>query len=525
MPAEGVVNAAMLSTVLGIWREVLECPDGWLNQDSNFFLNGGDSLQMTRVLIRIRERLGVNLELRDVARFSTPRKMTESCAAVAPRQSVALVRTQHDRVCRNSDPEKFQASAGQAGLWLAEQLSGASGLYNTAVVLHLSGDVQVHALARALTLLLRQHEVLRSRLYFDVQAQQLVCAIDPLEEVALEAVAVAAHAAPKLLHALAALPFDLIHGPVVRFHLLATGYRTWSLLLCLHHCVSDGWSGSVLLQHLAATYKALLKNPHWQATGVDYGFRDFCLKQVAPVATELDWWREQLAGADQLAPWPVTAEQRWPFALAYAECQLPEHSLALVLDAVQHTQVDLSAFLLTALRLTLRSLTGIDELCIGLPVNVRTTSAQERSIGYFVNLLVTRDCLAPEMAELDALRKVQSGLRDVLSHRETPLPLLARALNPALLPSGNPWCDILFAFQNLPQAKPDFAGLDVDVEALTMPYGQHPLKVEIVRSVGGWSCRIEYARELLTRVEIQKLLALFQEQIIQLAQNRVFNSR
>ncbi len=518
------MNSALLSTVLAIWREVLECPDGWLDQDSNFFLNGGDSLQMTRVLVRIRERLGVNLELREVARFSTPRKMTQSCVAAAPSQWAAPVQTPPHPVAGKSVPEYFQASAGQAGLWFAEQLSGSSGLYNTAAVLHLTGDLQVHVLARALTVLLRRHEVLRSRFNFDVQAQQLVCTIDPVEEVTLEAVAVAAQAAPKLLRALAAQPFDLVHGPLVRFQLLATGYRTWSLLLCLHHCISDGWSGSVLLQHLAAAYTALMQNPHWQEVGVDCSFRDFCHNQLSPLVTELDWWRTQLAGADQLASWPLTGPQRWPFAMALAELQLPESGLAHVQKAVQHTQIDLSAFLLTALRLTLSTLSGIDELNIGLPVNVRTTSAQEQSIGFFVNLLVTRDRITPEMDELDALRQVQRSLVNALCHREIPLPFLARALNPALLPSGNPWCDILFAMQNLPQAHPDFAGLDVAVEALTLPYGQHPLKVEIVRSAGAWVCRIDYAQEVLTSMEVQKLLSLFQEQIVRLAQNRCFNA-
>ena len=62
------------------------------------------------------------------------------------------------------------------------------------------------------------------------------------------------------------------------------------------------------------------------------------------------------------------------------------------------------------------------------------------------------------------------------------------------------------------------------VEAVTLPYGQHPLKVEIIRSAGAWICRIDYAREVLTSMEVQKLLSLFQEQIVRLAHNKCFNA-
>src|SRR5690606_28193466 len=97
------------------------------------------------------------------------------------------------------------------------------------------------------------------------------------------------------------------------------------------------------------------------------------------------------------------------------------------------------------------------------------------------------------------------SLAAALRYRTVPFPELVRHLQPANLPSGNPWCDILFAYQNLPPVRPSFAGLRTRLEALTLPYGQHPLKLEFLCDGTAYHCRVEYACEVLTRDAVRRL--------------------
>lgn len=62
-PSDGDVA----SQLHGIWEEVLRVP---IAQDADFFDLGGDSLTAVRIVIRVRERLGVNLSALDV--FDAP---------------------------------------------------------------------------------------------------------------------------------------------------------------------------------------------------------------------------------------------------------------------------------------------------------------------------------------------------------------------------------------------------------------------------------------------------------------------
>ena len=50
-------------------------------------------------------------------------------------------------------------------------------------------------------------------------------------------------------------PFDLAHGPLVRFRLLCLGPEEHILMLTLHHVAVDGWSLRVLAEEFEQLFK------------------------------------------------------------------------------------------------------------------------------------------------------------------------------------------------------------------------------------------------------------------------------
>ncbi|MGV3592676.1 MAG: condensation domain-containing protein [Gammaproteobacteria bacterium] len=581
MSAQGVVNAVRepdVEAVLAIWREVLapgegtlgdgalgegesgectlgegtsgECTLGEgtlgkciLGEDSNFFLCGGDSLDLMRVLARVRERFGVELDLREASRISTPRRMAECCLisrspdvrvsvppAITARSGFAGRPAVHHESENVGTPERmgipasFPCSAGQQSLWLAEQL-GDGGVYNTAVIIHFTGTLQVPVLARAASLLQYRHEVLRSSLRYDAQARQLLTHVAAPHEVVLDSEPVRPNDAREVLVEAAAQPFDLAHGPLWRFRLLQASRRRWVFLFGLHHAVTDGWSGSVLLRNLADGYRTLLNDRAWQPRCIDTEFRRWSGQHHCVSEADMDWWRVQLAGADRLPSWPRVGGARWPFTMGCETRVLPRQVYVGVQHALRLQQLRPVALFLAALRLALKELAGIDELCIGVPVNLRNGSAQDAAVGYFVNLLVLRDRIGHSIEryarrsrsghahELDTVHRVQHTLDEALCRRNVPFGELARQLNPAPLQSGNVWCDVLFAYQNLPQVHPDFGDIAARIEALAMPRGQHPLKVEVSCGADGYAWRIEYARECLTPDDARVLFDAMERQL------------
>src|SRR6202035_5183168 len=64
--------------------------------------------------------------------------------------------------------------------------------------------------------------------------------------------------ARRLAAAEAARPFDLLRGPLARIQFLRLSAREHIGYFTFHHIISDGWSMGILVQEIAALYRAYL---------------------------------------------------------------------------------------------------------------------------------------------------------------------------------------------------------------------------------------------------------------------------
>src|SRR6185369_6699318 len=113
-------------------------------------------------------------------------------------------------------------------------------------------ELEVAALARALSEIMRRHEVLRTT--FAVVEELPVQVIGPAAELRLAvtelselAAAEQEQAVAQLARASAQIRFDLAVGPLLRVQLLRLGEQEHVLLATMHHIVSDGWSMGLLI--------------------------------------------------------------------------------------------------------------------------------------------------------------------------------------------------------------------------------------------------------------------------------------
>src|SRR4029079_16221157 len=149
-PRSGVEE--MLATM---WSDVLGVRAG---VNDNFFELGGHSCLATQVMSRVREAFGIEIALRSLFEQPTIGELAETIdesigagAGIAPR----LERVQREG---NVMPLSF----AQQRLWFIDQLEPGNPVYNTSRGVRLRGTLDVAALERALTELIRRHEALRT---------------------------------------------------------------------------------------------------------------------------------------------------------------------------------------------------------------------------------------------------------------------------------------------------------------------------------------------------------------------------
>ncbi|HET6764467.1 MAG TPA: amino acid adenylation domain-containing protein, partial [Longimicrobiaceae bacterium] len=243
-----------------IWRDVLGVEH--VSRHDDFFDLGGHSLLATRVVSRIRQTLEVDLPLRTV--FEAP-TLLELARRIDAGQGTALEAaiTPADRT------QPLPMSFAQERLWFVDRLIPGSSAYNIPVVLPVPG-IDADTLQRVLTEIVRRHESLRTT--FASAGGTAVQVIHPAGDFRLAVVdAATLEDTGRLIAEESNRPFDLARGPLFRATLVrhpepgqpGTGSNSplppvgeggepkragegRTLILVMHHIVSDGWSMDVL---------------------------------------------------------------------------------------------------------------------------------------------------------------------------------------------------------------------------------------------------------------------------------------
>src|SRR6185369_13671715 len=144
-------------------------------------------------------------------------------------------------------------SFAQQRLWFIDQLEPGNPVYNTARGVRLRGALDIAALERALSELIRRHEALRTT-FRDLHGEpvQVIGNAEPFTIIVEEPSGLPEAA---LIREEVQRPFNLSTGPLIRARLLRLSPEDHVLLLSMHHIVSDGWSMGVLVREVATLYE------------------------------------------------------------------------------------------------------------------------------------------------------------------------------------------------------------------------------------------------------------------------------
>ena len=293
-----------------IWCDVLGVKR--VGIEENFFDLGGHSLLATQLISRVRNAFHLELPLRAI--FEKP-----TIAGLA--QTIAnRIQAEHGTTYPPIEPAprdgNLPLSFAQHRLWFLNQLEPDSPFYNLRHHLLLKGKLNLSALERTFTEIVRRHETLRtSFVEIDGNPVQVIADAHPLTLNVIDLSHLAADERWTSLRRFAEnevrQPFDLSQAPLMRVKLLRLGEEEHALLYTMHHLISDGWSSSVLLSEVVALYTAFINNEPSPLANPRIQYADFAVWQRqclegAGLEVYLDYWRRQLADAPPELALPVT---------------------------------------------------------------------------------------------------------------------------------------------------------------------------------------------------------------------------
>jgi amino acid adenylation domain-containing protein len=359
-------------------------------------------------------------------------------------------------ILRQPQRNKAPLSFAQQRLWFLDQLHPGKADYNLPQVLHLNGPLNVTALCDALNTIIARHEALRTTFTkHGAEGQQLIASelIIELPLIDLHDHKDKTNKLQQLIDTEIARPFDLTSGPLLRAQLFRLAPQQHTLLVTMHHIVSDGWSMEIFNRELGTIYNAYCHHQAAALAELPVQYLDYAVWQRLQTTTlqqQLNYWRQQLHGAPQVLELP--ADKVRPtvqsFHGEHHSIDLTPQLSAALKQLTQKENATLFMVLLGAYQVLLHRYSGQDDILVGTPIAGRTHTELEGLIGFFVNSLVMRARFTPKLSFRQLLAQVRETALGAFSHQELPFEKLVEELAPQRDMSRNPLFQVMFSLQN-----------------------------------------------------------------------------
>ena len=494
-----------------MWSALLETER--VGRYDNFFALGGHSLLAARLVSRVCKQFDVDLPLRVFLQEPTVEALAREIRSGRPErgsQLPPLVPRTGIREC----------SFAQERFWFVDQVLGAGAAYNIPVGVRLRGDLDLPSLERALTEIVRRHEILRTS--FSVEDGRPMQVVQPARPISVVVVDLAdveheerERSAKQFVDDATQAPFDLTTGPLFRAHLVRLGERDNVLHFVFHHLVFDGWSKLVLYRELGDLYSAAVRGDPVQLEPRDVQYGDFAEWQRSwlqgeLLEQELDYWTDALDGmpaaldlpTDRPRPAASSMQGSWSRASIPSAVVEGLHALA------RAEGVTFYMALLATFDLLLHRYSGQDDIAVGVPVDCRDRPELDGVIGVFVDTVVLRVDISGSPTYRDLLGRVRARMLDAIAHKRLPFEELVRALKPDRQFGRHPLYQVMLTL--VPGGStPELQGLSVEEVGSERASAPIDLTVFIEEREDGVEAIWEYSTDLFESETISRMQSHF----------------
>jgi amino acid adenylation domain-containing protein len=443
--------------VLACWRQVLGVERCGLDDD--FFRLGGHSLMLTRLAALLMETSGLVVELRDLHYHSIAGQQAE----LLKQASQALPITPLPAGARLS------VAHAQERFWILDQMNPRSREYLLPIVFRMPADIAVDTIEEALTLLVERHDILRARFTMDFAG--VTAAVEPAAGIAvgLRVIDCPSGQFAEPLAELLSEGFDLSAAPLWRAALLRDGTDEQLFVLVYHHIIGDGWSSRIIESELRDTVTALSTGRTPQLADMQLGYFDAVSWTGAQVSEDLlseqlEFWRELLTGLPALElPGARGSAAAQDTAGAAVLVELPASTTQALVALGRQSGVTPYVVFLTLWTITLARAAGQWDLGVASPHGGRGRPELHGLVGLFINTLVLRPGLSPDLGFADALAVVERACREAFARSAVPFEAVVDAVAPVRDRSRTPLYQNLFNFADDERFEhmPDVRDLDL----------------------------------------------------------------
>jgi amino acid adenylation domain-containing protein len=415
------------------WQEILKIENVGIYD--NFFELGGHSLFATQIVARLQEAFNKDVPLRVLFDAPTIAELAQELETII-RDGRAPELPPIVPVPRDGP---LPLSLNQEHLWGLDQMMPGTHFFNMPYVYQLTGYLDFDALESGLREIIRRHEALRT-VFMKVNGrpvQVINKVVDfrlPVSDLVGQDSTDTGQSAAKIILEERYRAFDLSEGPLLRTKLLRLTDRKHILVVTMHHIISDQWSMEIFRREIALLYEAFafgkpchLPEPRIQFA--DYAVWERQLLNSGLLDNQLRYWRNRLFGRiHQLNFQRHGIQTKGSFQTARQAFEVGEGVFTDIKALAREEKCTTFMIFIAAVALWLNRYMGQEDIGIGILISNRCREEIQRTIGHFLNTVVLRILVSPNLTVKQVLKRVRKCSLSALSYQVLPFEQVARAL-------------------------------------------------------------------------------------------------
>jgi fengycin family lipopeptide synthetase D len=437
---------AVEEKMTAIWSEVLGVEKGIIGIDDDFFHLGGHSLKAVLLVSRMHKVFNIKVPLTEI--FKTP-TIKGLSTYIKSREKGTGAYTSIEPVEKR---EYYMLSPAQKRIYILQQMDEKSTTYNISSTIELVKEFDKSKLEGIFLNLIKRHESLRTSFMMldELPVQQIHDEVefeieyDDMKEVEVK---VEEERSPVLSSFVR--PFDLSRAPMLRVGALKTGEKQWTILVDMHHIISDGVSRIVLERD----FITIVEGNHLSALKIQY--KDFSQwqnsmqKRENIKKQEMHWLKEfagQIPTMNLLTDYPRPTLKSFEGSNIRFEIEREETEALKKLSLEQDATLFMT--LLALFNILLGKLSSQEDIIVGTAVAGRQHKDLEKIVGMFVNTLALRNFPKGEKTFTGFLKEVKKRTLEAFENQDYQFQDLVEKVAPPRDPGCNPLFDVLMALHN-----------------------------------------------------------------------------
>ncbi len=419
-------------------------------------------------------------------------------------------------------PSTAPLTEAQKEIWLAAQAGDeASCSFNESFTMVLDGPLDQERLRRALDAVVARHDALQIRFAragdhfefipnFELDVADIHLASESDGEALFQ----------QLIDEDARTPFDLADGPLVRASIIRMAPDSHRLVFTAHHIVCDGWSINVLIEELAATYSAFMRNAEAELTpALSFATYATDLAPNAEISTATEhFWLDQYKDVPDLPEMPLDRPRsdRRSFAGGTVTGNIEAETYKALKKAGAKAGATLFSTLLAALQIMISRLSGQDDIVVAVPSAGQSLLDGQTLVGHCVNLLPLRQTVASDKRFEEHLKATQQLVLGAFEHQDYTYGTLVRKLGVKRDTHRLPLTEIQFNLERIPNNL-EFGGLQTKIASNSKAFSNFDMFFNLTESPQGVRIDVDYNAEVFERSTIERWIGHFTTLVAALA--------